>query len=37
MEAHVSQGKETTITGVIGDEREIDLAPFAAKPQATRT
>jgi len=36
MEAHVSRGKETTIIGVIGDEREIDFASLAALPQVER-
>jgi len=36
MEAHVSRGKETTIIGIIGDEREIDFASLAALPHVDR-
>jgi 3-deoxy-7-phosphoheptulonate synthase len=35
-EAHVSQGKETTIIGIIGDEREVDFASLAALPHVDR-
>jgi len=36
MDVHVSQGRETTIIGVIGDEREIDFASLAALPHVDR-
>ena len=36
MDAHVSRGKETTIIGVIGDEREIDFDSLRALPHVDR-
>jgi 3-deoxy-7-phosphoheptulonate synthase len=36
MDAHVSRGKETTIIGIIGDEREIDFASLGALPHVDR-
>jgi len=36
MDAHVSRGKETTIIGVIGDEREIDFDSLGALPHVDR-
>ena len=30
MDAHISRGKERTIIGLIGDEREIDFDSIAA-------
>ena len=36
MEAHVSRGKETTIIGIIGDEREMDFASLVALPHVER-
>jgi 3-deoxy-7-phosphoheptulonate synthase len=36
MEAHVSRGRETTIIGIIGDDREIDFASLAALPHVDR-
>ena len=36
MEAHVSQGKETTIIGIIGDEREVDFTSLSSLPRVER-
>ena len=36
MDVHVSQGKERTIIGIIGDEREIDFDSIAALPGVDR-
>jgi len=36
MQAHVSRGEERTIIGLIGDEREVDLASMAALPGVER-
>jgi 3-deoxy-7-phosphoheptulonate synthase len=36
MDAHVSRGKERTIIGIIGDEREIDFDSIAALPGVER-
>jgi len=36
MEAHVSRGIETTVIGIIGDEREIDFASLATLPLVDR-
>jgi len=36
MEAHVSRGRETTIIGIIGDEREIDFTSLSALPHVDR-
>jgi len=36
MEVHVSQGRERTIIGIIGDEREIDFDSIAALPGVER-
>jgi len=36
MDAHISRGKERTIIGVIGDEREIDFDSSAALPGVER-
>ena len=36
MDAHVSHGEETTIIGIIGDEREHDFISLAALPHVER-
>ena len=36
MEAHLSRGKERTIIGLIGDEREIDFALLGAHLEGLR-
>jgi 3-deoxy-7-phosphoheptulonate synthase len=36
MDADVSRGKETTIIGIIGDEREIDFNSLGAMPHVDR-
>lgn len=36
MDAHISRGKERTIIGLIGDEREIDFDSIAALPGVER-
>ena len=36
MDAHLSRGKERTIIGIIGDEREIDFDSIAALPGVER-
>jgi len=36
MDVHVSRGKERTIIGIIGDEREIDFDSIAALPGVER-
>jgi 3-deoxy-7-phosphoheptulonate synthase len=36
MDVHVSQGKERTIIGIIGDEREVDFDALAALPGVER-
>ncbi|MGA2265428.1 MAG: 3-deoxy-7-phosphoheptulonate synthase [Phycisphaerae bacterium] len=36
MDAHVSKGKERTLIGIIGDERELDFDSLAALPGVER-
>ncbi len=36
LRAHVSQGEERTIIGVVGDDRRIDPGPFEALPGVDR-
>ena len=36
MDADVSRGKETTVIGIIGDEREVDFASLGALPHVDR-
>jgi 3-deoxy-7-phosphoheptulonate synthase len=36
MDAHLSRGKERTIIGIIGDEREVDFDSIAALPGVER-
>ena len=36
MDVHISKGKERTIIGIIGDEREVDFGSLAALPGVDR-